>query len=180
MLSDVLSRLPISDAVRTSALSRAWRRRWESVPYLTFSWPRHTPPGAITAVLRRCSGPVRKFSNLHVREASVRHSDRWLLLLARKKISDLRSIEKAIVDCAIYTDDRDFIKLITGLSRARELEFVMPAGERNASNINTLHIELFDDPLEIDEADTDFLNGQWTDDLFSNLRSVYVRNMTCK
>lgn len=40
--------------------------------------------------------------------------------------------------------------------------------------------QLFDDSTQDDEVDNDFLNGQWTDDLFSNLKSVYVRNMTCK
>uniref|UniRef100_A0A0D9X8N4 F-box domain-containing protein n=1 Tax=Leersia perrieri TaxID=77586 RepID=A0A0D9X8N4_9ORYZ len=273
MLSDVLSRLPIRDAVRTSALSRAWRRRWESVPYLSISWPRHTPPRAISAVLRRYSGPVRKFSNLygiqslvlafrklneefHILHPSIfscrelTHLDltdccipglptcfegfpnltRLRLSNAPNlqyfftyvlddngwEISDLPSLEEASIECAVYSDGRDFVKLFTGLSRARELDIVMPVADanvleglscsfenlksltlhtslcllssilslfciiRNASSLETLDIELFDDSFENDEVDIDFLNEQWTDDLFSNLRCVEVTNMTCK
>jgi hypothetical protein len=34
ILDDILTRLGIRDAVRTSALSRAWRCRWEALPFL--------------------------------------------------------------------------------------------------------------------------------------------------
>ncbi|XP_052164989.1 uncharacterized protein LOC127781958 [Oryza glaberrima] len=132
------------------------------------------------------------------------------------QIGDLTFLEEATVDWPLYSFDRDFVKLITGLSQARELDFAMPVRDvnvleglscsfknlkclslctslhllsnvlsffciiRNASKLETLRIKLFDDSTQDDEVDNDFLNGQWTDDLFSNLKSVYVRNMTCK
>ncbi|BAF23896.1 uncharacterized protein [Oryza sativa Japonica Group] len=132
------------------------------------------------------------------------------------QIGDLTFLEEATVDWPLYSYDRDFVKLITGLSQARELDFAMPVRDvnvleglscsfknlkclslctslhllsnvlsffciiRNASKLETLRIKLFDDSTQDDEVDNDFLNGQWTDDLFSNLKSVYVRNMTCK
>ncbi|RLM79551.1 hypothetical protein C2845_PM12G15020 [Panicum miliaceum] len=58
LLNAILSRLPLRDAVRTSALARAWRRRWQSVPSLKFKWDESANPGAVTGVLRRYSYPV--------------------------------------------------------------------------------------------------------------------------
>jgi len=61
LLNAILSRLPLRDAVRTSALARAWRRRWQSVPSLKFEWDERANPGAVTCVLQRYSYPVREF-----------------------------------------------------------------------------------------------------------------------
>jgi hypothetical protein len=61
LLNAILSRLPLRDAVRTSALARAWRRRWQSVPSLKFEWDGRENPGAVTGVLWRYSCPVREF-----------------------------------------------------------------------------------------------------------------------
>ena len=41
---EILTRLDLRDTVRTSALSRAWRRRWETLPGLALSFPDGTPP----------------------------------------------------------------------------------------------------------------------------------------
>ncbi|BAT08316.1 Os09g0443000 [Oryza sativa Japonica Group] len=58
VLDGVLTRLGLRDAVRTSALSRAWRRRWESLPSLDISFPFPHQEGAALAavdgVLLRC------------------------------------------------------------------------------------------------------------------------------
>lgn len=41
--------------------------------------------------------------------------------------------------------------------------------------------QLYDDySEEEDEVDSDFLNAQWIDDLFSNLVRVGVTHVTCK
>lgn len=42
------------------------------------------------------------------------------------QIGDLTFLEEATVDWPLYSYDRDFVKLITGLSQARELDFAMP------------------------------------------------------
>ena len=68
--NEILSRLPLRCAVRTAALARAWRRRWESVPSLRIKWPTGADPDAITGVLRRYSCPVREFCPSHIGEAS--------------------------------------------------------------------------------------------------------------
>ncbi|CAN6272769.1 unnamed protein product [Urochloa humidicola] len=90
LLNAILSRLPLRDAVRTSVLARAWRRRWLSVPSLKFLWDGSADPGAITGVLRRYSLPVREFRHSAIGKASFRHSDRWLRLLVLKGVQILR------------------------------------------------------------------------------------------
>ncbi|TVU05614.1 hypothetical protein EJB05_48783, partial [Eragrostis curvula] len=89
LLDGILSRFPLRDAVRTSALARAWRRRWESVPSLKFNWGEGADPGAIIDVLQRYSCPVSEFRHSRVGKASFRHSKRWLRLLARKEVQFL-------------------------------------------------------------------------------------------
>nr|CAB3483175.1 unnamed protein product [Digitaria exilis] len=90
LLNEILSRLPLRWAVRTAGLSRAWRRRWESAPSLRFWWQDGVDPNAISGVLRRYSCPVRDFRHWHIGEASFRHSDRWLRLLALRGVRTLK------------------------------------------------------------------------------------------
>ncbi|GJN03711.1 hypothetical protein PR202_ga21186 [Eleusine coracana subsp. coracana] len=99
LLSEILYRLPLWDAVRTSALARAWRHRWESAPSLRFIWTGRADPGAISDVLRRYSCPVREFRHYYVTEASFGHSDRWLRLLA------LRVVQSLFLDFEMSNDD---------------------------------------------------------------------------
>lgn len=53
---------------------------------------------------------------------------------------------------------------------------------RNAPNLEVLDIELYDlySVEEDGEVDSDFLNAQWTDDLFSNLIRVGVTHLMCR
>ncbi|KAM0848930.1 hypothetical protein ACQ4PT_054057 [Festuca glaucescens] len=89
ILDEILSRLPIRDAARTSVLSRAWRRRWESVPYLVLRWPRGTPSASIDAVLAHRTCPVSEFRHPYIPEAEFRLSDLWLLRLASVGVQSL-------------------------------------------------------------------------------------------
>ncbi|KAL6859112.1 hypothetical protein ACP4OV_018114 [Aristida adscensionis] len=336
LLSLVLSRLPLRDAVRTSALARAWRRRWESVPGLRFRWRGGADPRAISGVLRRYACPVREFLHAHVPEASFRHAGRWLRLLALRgvhtldlnfetndelliytlhpsifscralkvlelrgcnvpapppgfaglpeltsmrlckvdfpeggrvrelliataplleqlclddisvpdidgeedhwviqaprlrsfsvtsifdpgwQINDLPSLEEADIDCFTYSTDRDYIKLMKGLVHARELQLGFPPRNynileglscsfdnlkslllrtslrllsstsclfsllRNAPKLEDLVIELIEELPQDDELDSEFLNAQWSDDLFSSLTHVTVKYVRCK
>ncbi|XP_051197232.1 F-box/FBD/LRR-repeat protein At1g13570-like [Lolium perenne] len=81
-LDEILSHLPFRDAARTSVLSRAWRRRWETVPYRFLDWPLGMPADAIDHVLAHCAQPVHEFRHPHVPVPDFGRCDHWLLRLA--------------------------------------------------------------------------------------------------
>ncbi|KAK8459876.1 hypothetical protein SEVIR_2G231100v4 [Setaria viridis] len=84
VLDEILTRLDLRDAVRTSALCRAWRRRWESLPSLDISTPfGEQPLWTVDCVLPRCSGRVRRF-HASLDELSARRLDDWLLILSHR------------------------------------------------------------------------------------------------
>ncbi|RCV31416.1 hypothetical protein SETIT_6G175300v2 [Setaria italica] len=89
ILEQVLSSLPLRDAVRTSAVSRAWRRLWESAPGLALEWRPGTDAAVVDGVLPRYSGPVRSFEfDLH--QGSFWRADDWVPHLADKGVQILK------------------------------------------------------------------------------------------
>ncbi|CAL4999233.1 unnamed protein product [Urochloa decumbens] len=85
----IVSLLPVRDAVRTSAVCRAWRRIWESAPGLAHDWGYGAGPAHADAVLARYTRPVRSFGfDLH--KPSFRRADDWVPLLAGKGVQMLR------------------------------------------------------------------------------------------
>uniref|UniRef100_A0A0E0LVN1 F-box domain-containing protein n=1 Tax=Oryza punctata TaxID=4537 RepID=A0A0E0LVN1_ORYPU len=89
LLENIVSRLSLRDAVRTSAISRSWTRRWESTPDLRHYWPRRSRPEAICAVLGRYACNVCQFCTWGIRAEAFPHIDEWLPLLAAKGIQIL-------------------------------------------------------------------------------------------
>ncbi|CAO2202146.1 unnamed protein product [Urochloa humidicola] len=92
ILEHIVSCLCVRDAVRTSALSRAWRRRWESAPGLHFFWGSSSsdaPPAAVYAVLVRYACPVRDFSYVDIPEEAFVHTEEWIPALAGKGVQSL-------------------------------------------------------------------------------------------
>ncbi|CAL5082848.1 unnamed protein product [Urochloa decumbens] len=87
---EILRRLSLRDAVRTSALSRGWRRRWESVPRLALVFPDGTPPGVVDRVLLcYTGGGVSRFAFEVVDGASASHTGHWLLALSRRGVQSI-------------------------------------------------------------------------------------------
>ncbi|KAL6647482.1 hypothetical protein ACP70R_014919 [Stipagrostis hirtigluma subsp. patula] len=109
ILEKVVSFLPLRDAVRTSAVSRAWRRLWESAPGLGLDWEYDTDPAVVDAVLMRYSRPVYSF-RFHLSAVSFSHADGWVPLLAGKSVQALhlhfeqfRDIEPHDMDVSIFS-----------------------------------------------------------------------------
>ncbi|XP_037437959.1 F-box/FBD/LRR-repeat protein At1g13570-like isoform X2 [Triticum dicoccoides] len=90
LLDAILTRLDLPDAVRTSALSRAWRRRWEALPYLCLSFVDNpgTAPLAVDRVLARYPGRISNFS-FHVDEHSFGRVDDWLVALCDRGVKSI-------------------------------------------------------------------------------------------
>lgn len=92
VVDNIFSRLHIYDVVRTSVLSRAWRRRWESLPTVDLT---HSPGICASDIdallLRRGCTPVGAF-RLPVRDPSwmaLSYFHDWLLCLSRRGVRDL-------------------------------------------------------------------------------------------
>ncbi|KAL6655494.1 hypothetical protein ACP70R_006320 [Stipagrostis hirtigluma subsp. patula] len=90
LLDDILTRLCLRDAVRTSALARAWRRRWESLPTLPLSFldrPR-TRAAVVDSVLIRHTGRVSRFSFDFGLQRADRLGD-WPIALSRRGVESI-------------------------------------------------------------------------------------------
>jgi hypothetical protein len=74
---EILVRLDLRDAVRTSALSRAWRDLWKSLSVISLSFPLGTHPSVVDSVLLPYIGPRVSHFNICVDDASAGRIDDW-------------------------------------------------------------------------------------------------------
>ncbi|XP_007017442.2 PREDICTED: F-box/FBD/LRR-repeat protein At1g13570 [Theobroma cacao] len=100
VIDQILSHLPIRDAVRTSVLSRKWRYKWATIPYLVFdnqclnvssqdqTFIKNKLVNIIDHVLLLHSGPLHKFKLSHRDLLGVTDIDRWILCLSRSSIKE--------------------------------------------------------------------------------------------
>ncbi|KAF0900940.1 hypothetical protein E2562_037080 [Oryza meyeriana var. granulata] len=90
VLDNILSRLHIYEVVRTSVLSRAWRRRWEALPSVDLARSHGISASDVDALLLRRSAPLRTF-RLVARDSTwfVDALDDWLLYLSRNGVQAL-------------------------------------------------------------------------------------------
>jgi hypothetical protein len=115
ILENIVARLGIREAVRTSAVSGAWRRRWETSPGLSFEWDRgEVDPAIVATVLARYSRPVASFRSGWVEREHSAVTDEWLVLLAG------RSVESLTLGFAEF-DDRRFHTIHSAMFSCREL-----------------------------------------------------------
>ncbi|XP_021284749.1 F-box/FBD/LRR-repeat protein At1g13570-like [Herrania umbratica] len=100
VIDQILSHLPIRDAVRTSVLSRKWRYKWATIPYLVFdnqclnvssqdqTFIKNKLVNIIDHVLLLHKGPLHKFKLSHRDLLGVTDIDRWILCLSRSSIKE--------------------------------------------------------------------------------------------
>ncbi|KAK8459874.1 hypothetical protein SEVIR_2G230900v4 [Setaria viridis] len=109
----ILTRLDLRDVVRTSALSRAWRHRWESLPTLSLSLRDGigTPPSIVDSVLSRYAGRIPDFS-IRINSQSACRVDDWLIDLS---LRDVQSMDLRSNDCllSIRSSIYSFSHLVT-------------------------------------------------------------------
>ncbi|CAN6217832.1 unnamed protein product [Urochloa humidicola] len=115
LVDDILSLLDVRDAVRTSALSRAWRRRWESLPALSLPFLDRpgTPPEVVDSVLVRYTGHISRFS-FHLDARSARRIDDWLLAFSRRGVESIvvgSSVRFSLHSCIFSCVHLEFLEL---------------------------------------------------------------------
>jgi hypothetical protein len=86
---EILVRLDLRDAVRTSALSRAWRDLWKSLSVLSLSFPLGMHPSVVDSVLLNYIGPRVSLFDIYVDDASAGRVHDWLLALSRCRVESI-------------------------------------------------------------------------------------------
>jgi hypothetical protein len=86
---EILVRLDLRDAVRTSVLSRTWRHLWKSLSVLSLSFPFGTHPSVVDSVLFPYIGPRVSLFNICVDDASAGRIDDWLVALFRCSVESI-------------------------------------------------------------------------------------------
>ncbi|KAK2983922.1 hypothetical protein RJ640_017843 [Escallonia rubra] len=101
VIENILGRVPIQEAVKTSILSRKWLLNWSTLPelvfdreYFDFLKSRNSECDfvrGINKVLLLHSGPILKFvlsiPDIHIEDRE--DIDQWILLLSRKGVKEL-------------------------------------------------------------------------------------------
>lgn len=99
LIDQILSHLPLKDAVRTCILSRKWRYMWTSVPDLVLDEHFMVSLGGpltedkfvkiIDQILLFHTGPIQRFKLFHRKFAASSDLGRWIFHLSRASVKNL-------------------------------------------------------------------------------------------
>lgn len=148
IIENILTRLPIREAVRTSTLSRAWRYRWAVLTQLIFDDNCVNSAGDIgpakdilVKFVTRClflhQGPIHSFKLSTSLLQNVPDVDQWILFLSRNGIKEL-----------ILELEGEWFRLPSCLFNCSKLthlelfncEFDPPSTFKGFSNLRTLNL----------------------------------------
>ncbi|KAM0048305.1 putative F-box domain, leucine-rich repeat domain superfamily, F-box-like domain superfamily [Helianthus debilis subsp. tardiflorus] len=99
VITNILDRLPLQDAVRTDVLSKKWRSKWTMLSQLVFDDDffkylsktecENNHARIISKIFRQLRGSITKFVLIIGDTLDVKHIKPWILFLSRKGIKDL-------------------------------------------------------------------------------------------
>lgn len=148
-IDEILTRLPIKDAVRTSVLSRAWRRRWHSIPALDL---RDLSDVAISQLLVRHSSPVK---SCDFRPLPKKNKEEepcpiycWLSTLSLRSASTLLSLTLFFDGSLSINSLAGYFPNLTNLCLSCHLS-ISPDCFSGIPNLRTLHLEYFSTNLSL-------------------------------
>ncbi|KAF9668634.1 hypothetical protein SADUNF_Sadunf14G0024100 [Salix dunnii] len=161
VLDQILSILPIRDAVRTSNLSRKWRYNWSHIPHLVFDYRvfsitskdetviKNKLVNIIDHVLLLHNGPVYKFKLSHSKILGCSDIDRWILHLSRGSTEEFilliwRGQRYKLPSCLFSFGNLIHLKLFNCLLKP-PLAF---KGFRNLKNLDIQYVTLAQEVFE--------------------------------
>ncbi|KAL9359682.1 hypothetical protein Peur_047805 [Populus x canadensis] len=164
VLGQILSLLPIRDAVRTSALKRKWRYKWSQIPHIVFDYQgisissqdqttiKNKLVNIIDHILLLHNGPIYKFKLSHCDLLGVSDIDRWILHLSRGstkefvleiwKASRFRNSKNLDLQHVTLAQEV-FEKLLSSCAMLERLTLINFDGFTHL-NINALNLQFFD------------------------------------
>ncbi|KAF5198661.1 F-box/RNI-like superfamily protein [Thalictrum thalictroides] len=94
VMDEILKRMHIKDAAKTSVVSKQWRHRWASIPEIVFgsdqyTWGRYIKSNSdkikvVTDVLLLHTGIISKFELNYLLDNNSYAINRWIVYLARR------------------------------------------------------------------------------------------------
>nr|XP_043626254.1 F-box/FBD/LRR-repeat protein At1g13570-like [Erigeron canadensis] len=96
VVTNILDRLPIQDAVRTSILSRTWRFKWTMLTQLVFDTKKYYDERNISRLLLQLKGPITKFVLCIPDDKVLDVMDiyHWVMFLSGKGIQEFTLINE--------------------------------------------------------------------------------------
>ncbi|KAJ6344584.1 hypothetical protein OIU76_006160 [Salix suchowensis] len=151
VLDQILSDLPIRDAVRTSSLSRNWRYKWSHIPHLVFDTQCVSIPSEdqtvgknklvsiIDHVLLLHNGPIYKFKLSHRDLLGVSDIDRWILHLSRGSTKEFvleiwKGQRYKLPSCLFSFENLIHLELLNCLLKP-------PSAFKGFRNLKSLHLQ---------------------------------------